>query len=313
MLDRNTIIRGPALVTHNSQTFLTKGDVTIDLNPTKFDIEVLGQMVDERDDDVTATITFTPAGEFSAAVVSALYPWANVTPGQSLFTGTDKTTVIQGVDGRTLTFAATAVTTMPPAVFMPNRTLFDACVITAVRKNNTAWGTANSFYTDEDGTFSHPALDRDAIPTVPYTFAWGASAPWSSIQVNGGVTFTPTLETQAQPVDDVGTIDMFVTRVTAQVAFSPVNPTVAQMLAQQTLQGTGAARGRSRFASANDFVASGGAGNPQFTLYDAVFAENINVGYGAARVRAGEVTLRSLRNVESNAWVPQFALAVQAA
>lgn len=77
------IIAGPALVQRGGVTFYSKGNVVVTPKLSTFKIPTsrFGDETDEREDQFTYEVKFTPAGMVSAAVLAQLYPYGATIPG----------------------------------------------------------------------------------------------------------------------------------------------------------------------------------------------------------------------------------------
>ena len=127
---RSEILRGPAIVQFQSQTFYSQGDIRVDLVNETFPVAVSNfGKVDDRVDKVMHRISFTPDGRFAA--LSVLLPYATATIGSSVF-GTDKPLTIWTVDGKKRVYAAAAVTKMPSLMLASTKTIFGAVEFTEI-------------------------------------------------------------------------------------------------------------------------------------------------------------------------------------
>lgn len=309
-ITRSTVIRGPAIIKHAGATFLTQGDVTVALHNTQFNVDVWGQAVDKRLDDVRAEIQFTPIGVFSDAMRDALLPWIAAMPGTSMFGATDLPTVIHGTDDREITFHATAVTTQPELNFAANAQLWGQTTITALRATGKGAAEAGSFYTEVLKPFPTDVnLGLDDVITMHYDVSWGSTAPWDDIALaDGGIKVAFDLQTQQETCDELGTFDYVLQSILATATFTPIHGTLAQLLAMTSTQGAGAVRGASLRPKGNNLVIDGGIGNPICTLNNALPAEVLNLNWGNTSRRPGEIALQSVRSFANGAFTPVLTL-----
>lgn len=259
-MDRTLIITGPAKVIFDGATFHSKGDIEVDMDRATFEIVTsLHGKVDERDENVTAKISFEPAGEWESLAV--LWPYGSTAIGASLFGASDKTLVVHSLDGKTYTFQAAALTKMPNIICSATKTLVGAVEFTAIRKKNTPWSTADSFLAIASSGYTDTAFDPSAILTQPYTCAWDTDptggAPWDSFETAEGVVFEFDLATAPVVTDTDGIIDYRLAKLGAMARLIPLGPTDAQILAALAIQGSGAARGRSLNSGSRDLVVAG--------------------------------------------------------
>jgi hypothetical protein len=101
-IDRATIIRGPAIVTYDSQVMYTEDDIILRPILSRFDINTAAYgKVDERLDDIVYEVTFTPVGVWS--YYSKLFPHTTPSIGSSIIGSTDKNLTINSIAGRLIT------------------------------------------------------------------------------------------------------------------------------------------------------------------------------------------------------------------
>lgn len=88
-------IAGPAIVTYKGQTFVSVGDIELDFQVEPFVIESSLGVTEERESIVRASVSFQPAGIWSAAALAVLYPYQTPIPGQSIVRVAEVTAVDQ--------------------------------------------------------------------------------------------------------------------------------------------------------------------------------------------------------------------------
>lgn len=249
-LDRTTVLRGPAFIVRDSVTFHAQAAITAEPNLTRFQIETSRSgKVDERALDATWPVKFTPTGEISSGILSALFPAGYLNPviGSSIFPSTDKTLVVTGIThatGNVFTLKSTALTRMPNLVLAANKTLFGEAEFTGIRQKTTAWSTAASLSAISDnGSPGSADSDPSAIPSEPATAAWGSII--ADIETEAGWTIEPTLEIKPEVSDRDGTYDMTLTGVGFMAKCRPIGQTMATIQNAMALQGSSAARGAS--------------------------------------------------------------------
>lgn len=173
---RTQILQGPAQVQWGDTTFYSKGDVTVALNVKEFNImsEGIG-LVDYRDDDVMADISFEPDGQVTTALIAALYPYiaAGVQQGFSPYGSTDTPLIIWCRDGNKHTFNNVAVTKQPPFIASAVKTAFGSVTFRALRSLATAWSGVDSLVTITNATYpGDGAYNLANIITSPVTARW---------------------------------------------------------------------------------------------------------------------------------------------
>lgn len=177
---RSEILRGPAIVQFNSQTFYSQGDIKVEMVQEVFPINVstFGK-ADERVDKVMHRLTFTPAGQWSG--LSTLFPYATALIGSSVF-GTDKTLTIWTVDGKKRVYKAAAVTKMPNLMLASTKTLLGEVQFTCLHAEASQWNAVNSLFTDSAESYpGDSGFDVTAILTQHYTCAWIAAKAFTAV------------------------------------------------------------------------------------------------------------------------------------
>lgn len=253
---RTSIIRGPAVVQFDSTSFFSKGDIELDLGLETMDIETSAHgKVDERVTERVSKVRFTPAGEFEN--LSVLWPYGATVIGTSIFGATDKPLVIHTLAGKTLTFAAAAVTKMPNLILSATKTLIGDVEFTCLGTDNEAWTETDNLVAVASASYSDATFDPASILTQPYSAAWGATSPWDAINTFDGWSVEFDLGLEPVRTDSDGTIDMTFSALGVSASCQPVGITEQQAIDALKLQGAGNYRGRSLQANSNDLVISG--------------------------------------------------------
>src|SRR5882672_1187466 len=122
-----TVIQGPAVVTYNSYDFYTAGNVVIDYNYETWNpaVAVYGK-IGERLKSKVATVSFTPAGMYTAA------------------TGGNLPVIISPLTGNKVTFARGGIVKYPALKLSPLSTLWKEMTILclgdpAIAMTGAAW------------------------------------------------------------------------------------------------------------------------------------------------------------------------------
>ncbi len=286
-ITRQSILRGPAIVQMSGQSIYTAGDIKVAIQPDAFQIPTaLYGKVGERLSDIILRISFTPVGMWTTGLLAVLFPRTAPVNGASIFGASDVPVVIHPVNGtEKVTFTAGAVTKMPGLKLSPIETLFKEMEITLLIKNGSDRSAAEAILALADTAFSDSSFSLASVLTVPYTAGLsGASAPWDSFETEDGfdVDFSETLAPVR--VANIGTIDMTQAGLDISVKFKPVGMTVAQVLSQMKLQGTGVFRGMDLSAGAANLTITGGTDNPQVVI-NSVRLKTAPHQYGAEVLR----------------------------
>ena len=288
-LARSTLFRGPGLVRIGAAGpyLYDKDAINVALQLSRLPIPTtLYGVVDNRRDDRTAKITFTPAGNLTSAIVTALYPYLNPVIGSSIFGATDVPTTIQGKDGRLLTFANTAVANFPELRLTAGGTLFGQVEILAINKDATDPGTAGAFYTEAAATWADPAtLNSADVKTLTYTAVWGDLI--LSFYTEAGWTIGGQVRTRPEKVDEIGTVDAILEEVSITAKCKPKNVSAATILTQTRLDGLGVARGMSE-RRGKDLTITAAGGSPVVVINNAALS-NAGMLWANSGGRAGEL------------------------
>lgn len=308
MYDAANLNFGPGVVIIGSTYIYTEGDIVAKPALETFAIPTShGGELDARAKSITWDIEFTPAGQISDAIIAALCPWQSPLPGTSLRTATPLNVIVHGFDGQKATFYGCGVFKMPELRFGVDKTLFGGCSIKVMGKNNTAVNDAAKFFLLESASFTDTSFSLSAALTQAYAAAWGSTAPWDAIRTDeAGITADISLAWTPRYISGEGIVDYTLkstgTSVTAK--FKPVNPTVAQFLAIQKLQGH--QLGVSMVSDAQNLVVS--ASGVHFTLYKARPHDGSLV-WGEEAYRQGELQMTGTRVAWND---PLFRLATAA-
>lgn len=302
---RTAIITGPAFIEFDGGKFYSKGDIDTGLDLETFEILTSAHgKVDERVTNITANVSFEPAGEWEHLAV--LYPYGSTIHGASVFTGTDKPLKIHCLDGKLYTFKAAAVTQMPNITASATKTLLGQVRFTCLRADNSAWDTVDSFLTIAgSGASAETAFDPANIKTQPYVVAWGGSSPWNAIETSEGVAVDFDLSLQPIQTDTNGIIDMRFERLAVMARMVPLNAAESDILTALKIQGSGAARGRSLQSNSNDLTVTGTG--VSITLKKAQL-KTAGYRFGAITLRNGEVGFVATKEFVSGVGQPLFTV-----
>lgn len=304
---RNSIVRGPGSVSLGAQQFLDKSGISAEIAIETFDIPVQGiGSIDQRIKDAMGKISFTPAGNITAGILTALYPHQNPTIGSSLFGDTDVAAVVHSMAGTKVTFASAALTRMPSLKLSAINTAFGAAEITAVVANNTARSTANSLYTIASEAWAG-AITRADWKTAPYVGAWGTAITG----IIGADGWDVDIEMGVSPVavDGEGTIDMTLTGVTVRAKCRPVG-LAETLLDSMALQGAAGALVGSTLRLGNDLTIAA-TGGLTVILKDAALVRG-PLAWGDGQLRVNEIGFIANRNFTDGVADTLFSVALTA-
>jgi hypothetical protein len=290
MIDRTTIIRGPAVAQFGGATIFTQGDIEDNFGITTWqpDSAAHGKL-DERIDMRNATVSLTPVGAWDLTALGLLIPYRTTLIGASLF-GADVPLVVKTVAGQKHTYYATAITGMPELRFGSKQTLLGQATWTCIGKNNTAWTTADSFRKVEAEAFGDPTwatFDPDDVITEPPVISWDTPTTATSFETVDGVNVSFSLETDNVETDEDGVVDMTLGDVGVLVRFRPLGQTEAEIQNLLGLQGAGAyTRGAKLLSKGYDLSLTHSLGS--LTVHNAALV-TAGFRFGRTTLRHGEV------------------------
>jgi hypothetical protein len=281
----------------------TEGDIALSPGLTTQQIATsFFGAVDEIPMDAIASVSFTPVGVWSYR--TALLVNASRAIGSDIF-GSDATCVIHALSGDKLTLKAAAITQLPQLRFAVGQQLYGPVTISGIRADNTAWSTADSIIKAETAAFGDTSFSPADILSQVYTMVWGASAPWSAITSEVGLTIDFAMQLTPLSCDEVGTIWMTFGGISAVARFKALNATAANIIDVLKLQGSGSGRGVRRSALKNDLVVSGTG--VAFTLKNCSPAEG-SVNFGTTTIRPGETAFSTTRSFTTGAMDALFTM-----
>jgi hypothetical protein len=176
--------------------------------------------------------------------------------------------VVHSFAGKKLTLHNAAITSMPELTLSAIATIFGQAEFSAFLPNGDVFSNAASLYTLADEAFTEGDYAQSDIITVPYTVAWGSSAPWSAmepkeaIRIGWGLTLTP------QTTDAYGIVSYRVAQIAPSVRFTPMNVSEDDVSTKMALQGSGAARGQ-RLGGGDELNIYGPSSSPYLRFYQA--------------------------------------------
>lgn len=308
-LDRANIIAGPAIITFGGHTFYTQGDIGVacDWETYKVLSSMYGQ-IDSRLLDRKAVVTFTPVGQLSSDIIAHLWPYLTAKIGDNIYPDTDATLEIWSSAGKKITFAAAAVTSMPPLKISAGEVPIGQVTFTCINKNNTAWSDAASFCTVSAVAFTDPAtLTSASILQSPATVSWAASGAWSSFTTEDGVSIEFDLGLSWKKTDAYGTYQAKISSLGVRAKCVPLGLasgiTEAEMISGPLFQNTGCARGASvaGVSTAYNLVVTAGT-TPLLLTATLTKAGMISSGmrFGNDVLRNGEVGWEATRTITNS-------------
>jgi len=214
--DRTTIVRGPCKITYDSQTFYSKGGVTLSMTNSTFDKETDAYgIVGKAKSDFQVVVEFEPVGEIEALTV--LFPYGSTTIGASIYGSTDKPLVITAADA-TYTIRNAAVTQMPSIRCTANNTAFGSVQFTGLLDVGGNPNLLSDYYSVGAGASIGATFDPSKLVTAPYTATLGGSLTFYSeagFEVSFDLGLNPIM------VDGIGTVDMSLQNLGCNISCIP--------------------------------------------------------------------------------------------
>jgi hypothetical protein len=214
--DRTTIVRGPCKITYDTQTFYSKGGVTLSMTNSTFDKESDAYgIVGKAKSDFQVVIEFEPVGEIEALTV--LFPYGSTVIGASIYGATDKPLVITASDA-TYTIRNAAVTQMPSIRCTANNTAFGPVQFTGLLDIGGNPNLLTDYYSVGAGASIGATFDPSKLVTAPYTATLGGSLTFYSeagFEVSFDLGLNPVM------VDGIGTVDMSLQNLGCNISCIP--------------------------------------------------------------------------------------------
>jgi len=302
-LDRNTVIAGPAIITFDSYTYYTEGDIIVELSREtwKPKTSIYGELTSRAKSQPVTKITFTPVGalESSAKYITRYSP-SDI--GTFIFSGSDKPVAIKGKDGKVSTWQAGAVTKQPVLRLSTQRTCWGPMEISCINANSTDLTSGSGQNVISSVAFSDTSFNSSLVTSTPYLAALGSlSAPFNAIYTEDGFEIEQQATTVPQHIDNYGTINWRITEVAATVKFIPANCDIADLHTLFQLQGANAVLPGQDVASLNNnLVITGGVTPTALTVtLNSVGPEKTTERYSLTELRAGEVILYAKKTVSA--------------
>lgn len=217
-----------------------------------------------------------------------------------------KSLTIYPLDGSNpIRFENAAVSDMPEIVASATKTLFGEVTFDCFPQHGKAWSDANSWYTDSGITpISDTSFNPANVLTLPYTVAWGNTAPWSDIKTMEGVTIKAALTLGDVADDGDGVRTRRIDSMAVSARFTPKGIGHEQLMAKMNLQGASGARGRSVGGATPDNLNISATG-----VYIRMYGASLLGGpaeYSAKGDRLGELNFFAKRTFATGVANPLF-------
>ena len=211
---RTSIIRGPGSLKYGDVTFYDADGITAEVNTDTQEVpsSISGQL-DTIKTDQTATIGFTPCGQFDADILAALFPHQTPSIGSSLCGVADKALLVHSLAGQKVEFVNAVLTGVPELRLSPVATAFGQAQFTALLGLGKDPGDENAFYKLATAAYNLGYPDPEGLTGVHYVGTFGSlSIPDTA----DGWTVNVELATEPVKTDSQGTIDFTLSGVTVR-------------------------------------------------------------------------------------------------
>jgi hypothetical protein len=296
MITRANLISGPARIVRNALSCHVREPFEVNIVKAQTPIVLDGYgEIDQRDEDLMISASFTPDGSWNANARSLLWPYLNPTIGADIFGSADVPTTIHDSNSHLHTIAASAITQMPSISLSASATMIGQATITGIRPTGGDWATDLYTAAASGGTFTDTAFVPADIKVQQYTGAWAGVTGFSGIETEGGWTIDFNTDIQWFKTDAVGTVTGRLRSVSVVARCTPLGISGANVASAMDMQETASRRGKSGNVLAADLTITGADASAIVVLKS---AKLVRAGYrfGASVLRDGELGWVATRN-----------------
>lgn len=239
-MDRNLILKGPAVVIRGEDTYFTQGDITVRALKETYSIPSnISGSAGERITSKSFTVAFTPQGVLDTA--AKYFPWISIANlGASIFGAADTTLVIHTLAGRKLTFAASGNLGVRRLHLGTDATALGEISFLCLGKLDTPDTTAYSRVKVEEAAYASGLYDRSKIKTPGYRATLTVGETDTELEGLEGFDIDIAPEFDPDSVNAYGLVGQTFAGVTAQALFKPCNLTESAVLALLAFDGADA-------------------------------------------------------------------------
>jgi len=217
--------------------------------------------------------------------------------------------IINCFEGTRISLWNTAVTKMPGLNLSSMKAPLGSIEFESYILHGQSSTDDDSRFTIDETADEQDVLDRTQIPSVPYTAAFGNSAPFTDLQPRDGVAVDFAVETDEVKSDAEGLLCRSIKNVTATAKIRPVNLTVADLLGEMALQGMGAGLGvELPSAQLNVY----GPGNAPYLRLNGATMQDSPTKFGASEDQIDTLTFKTTRTFTDGVADPVFSLGMEA-
>lgn len=308
-MDRNLLLKGPAVVIRAGHTYFTQGDIVVRANKETYSIPSnLTGSAGERITSKSFTVSFTPQGMLDA--VAAYFPWLTLADlGAQIFGAADSTLVIHTLSGRKLTFAASGNLGVRRLHLGTDATALGEISFLCLGKLDTPDTTADSRLKIEEAAYAAGLYDKAKIKTPGYkatlTVGTGEAAVETAIEGLEGFDIDVAPEFDPDPVNAYGLVGQTFSGLSVQALFKPCNLTEAAVMALLAFDGEDAQQVGDDLAIADSTLtiapAAAGAAGVTAVLYG-VGAREAEFRFGLKSKRVQGLSMPASPTVVSTAF-----------
>jgi hypothetical protein len=291
-IDRTVIIKGPAKIVHDTATYFSEADITVNWITEYFDVATsafgrLGRRVQSR----RIEVTFIPKVWDN---LTKMFPYASAQIGDPIFGATDKTLVITPRNGAPLTLSNAAVSQLPGITLSAGKALLREMKFTALCAKDSDPSDASKWFAFGTAA-SNAALtgfDRSKVYNSRYSLAWNSG----TFRAEEGFDLDFTLGLQPDNVDGEGIVNYRISELEVSLKFKPVGGT--EEIFAGLLGWDGVDTGGD--PATDDAVLTGEASGAPIITLAGMQVQTGAAGYGSVLNRFGEVELMSVRQIDSD-------------
>jgi predicted enzyme related to lactoylglutathione lyase len=322
MISRAQLLAGPGYITFKTASWRMASDLKVMLKWTAQDVtDALKGPFTKVVTDRWIEVTGTPLYYDPTTTNGIFFPYislASTPPGTQIFGAADSACSIVGNDGKTITLAAAAITSMPSLHLGADRAIYGPITIIGVPATGTDPSTATSFYQATanwlSNSFTPPAIPATAtLARQKWSAVYGADTGWSSFQAFKGFEISHELKLKWHE-DNGQRVGATLAGYRAMCKCQPSANTIDQMATEMLFAGTAgvgghvvASQGQRYSANSADLIISG-ASSGTVTLKNATM-EAGEINFSAEELNQGEVTFITNVGDSSGANVASLLLA----
>jgi len=231
-----------------------------------------------------------------ANAVSGVNPIAITAGGGNTVTVVNNPLTIQSIDGQLLTFPNVAISKMPNLKLSTVATIAGSITLQAYRADGQDWSGVNSLYTSVANPWPGDlTFNPQNILTGEISAVWqNMVAPWANFDTKDGWSIDFAMDLYREEVDNVGLVAHKLRNLVVTAKATPVGVQTSDLLTALSLQGSGAARGRSLGATGQNLLLSSVAGNLGVKLTQAALVGGPAL-WSTTLDRIGELTWEATR------------------